>query len=362
MLSNLKLNSKLNILLASVFIGGLLFATILLALALQRVAAREVSSRSLLLMETMNSVRSYTSEHVRPLLLEDLYESEEFISETVPAFSARQVFENTRNNPEYMSYFYKEATVNPTNPRDQADDFETELVAQFKADPSLDEISGYREVDGQRLFYNARPLAVTQESCLECHSDPALAPASQIATFGDEQGFYWELGEIVATQIMYVPANDVLTEASLLLTTVLAVVILMFVVAVYAMNVFVKRSIVSPIGHLAALTEAIANNTLTTDDLDSSGLKSVLERNDELGQLALIFQQMAREVYVREQKMQAQIAELRIEIDQRKKDQAVTEITESEYFRNLQEKASRLRGRQQGGTSKDKTDDSGADS
>lgn len=345
MLSNLKLSAKLNILLGAVFIGGLIFSTVSLGLALRQVAEREISARSLLLVETMNSVRSYTSAQVRPLLLDDLYESEVFISETVPAYSARQVFEKTRVNPSYSDYFYKEATENPTNPRDQADDFELQLIEQFRNDPGLAETSGYRTINGERLFYNARPLSVTEESCLECHSEPELAPASQIATFGDQHGFGWELNEIVATQILYVPADDVLTEANILLTTVLAVVLLMFIVAVYTVNVFVKRSIVSPIGHLASLTEAIAANTLTVEDLDAATLKSAAARSDELGQLARIFEQMAREVYVREQQLQREIAELKIEIDQRKKDEAVTAITETEYFRDLKRKASELRER-----------------
>ena len=44
------------------------------------------------------------------------------------------------------------------------------------------------------------------------------------------------------------------------------------------------------------------------------------------------------DVYAREQRMKQQVAELRIEIEQRKQDQRVAEITETGYFRHLVEK------------------------
>jgi DNA-binding response OmpR family regulator len=74
-------------------------------------------------------------------------------------------------------------------------------------------------------------------------------------------------------------------------------------------------------------------------------LIEVAERSDELGQLARVFQHMAREVYAREQRLKQQVEELRIEIDQAKKVRQGEEITGSEYFQELRQKARRLRYR-----------------
>ena len=71
---------------------------------------------------------------------------------------------------------------------------------------------------------------------------------------------------------------------------------------------------------------------------DAGSLDEVAERQDELGQLERVFQRMVRDVYAREQRMKQQVAELRIEIEQRKQDQRVAEITETGYFRHLVEK------------------------
>jgi hypothetical protein len=54
---------------------------------------------------------------------------------------------------------------------------------------------------------------------------------------------------------------------------------------------------------------------------------------------------MVREVYAREENLKRQVAELRIEIDEAKKAQQVAEITDTDYFQRLQEKALGIRKR-----------------
>lgn len=77
-------------------------------------------------------------------------------------------------------------------------------------------------------------------------------------------------------------------------------------------------------------------------------LDDVAQRTDALGQLGRVFQRMVREVFAREQSLKRQVAELRIEIDEAKKAQQVAEITETDYFYQLQQKASRFRTRTAG--------------
>jgi len=68
------------------------------------------------------------------------------------------------------------------------------------------------------------------------------------------------------------------------------------------------------------------SNTFQPESLDE-----VARRPDELGQLALVFQEMARQVYAREQQLQRQVHQLRIEIDQARNASEVAEITESDF-------------------------------
>jgi two-component system cell cycle response regulator len=73
------------------------------------------------------------------------------------------------------------------------------------------------------------------------------------------------------------------------------------------------------------------------------GLDGVARRSDALGSLARMFQRMAREVQAREDRLQQQVRELQIEIDEARQAQKVAEITESEYFQQLRGQAADLR-------------------
>src|SRR5947207_8038371 len=94
------------------------------------------------------------------------------------------------------------------------------------------------------------------------------------------------------------------------------------------------------VGRVTAAAAAIKANTFQSESLDE-----VACRPDELGQLALVFQEMARQVYAREQQLQRQVQQLRIEIDQERRTREVADITESDYFQQLLGKADELRNR-----------------
>jgi len=103
----------------------------------------------------------------------------------------------------------------------------------------------------------------------------------------------------------------------------------------------VTRSIANPLSLLAVSAAAIESG----NKIDPERLKTVVARADELGQFGRIFQRMAREVYVREENLKRQVEELKIVIDEAKRERSVSEITESEFFQDLSSKAKNLRRR-----------------
>ena len=90
--NDLSLSRKFNAVLLLIFCLGILLTGGLFWGIQTNAAKQDVTDRALMLMETMNSVRSYTSEHVKPELAEQQARQDEFIAETVPAFAAPSVF------------------------------------------------------------------------------------------------------------------------------------------------------------------------------------------------------------------------------------------------------------------------------
>jgi signal transduction histidine kinase/DNA-binding response OmpR family regulator len=345
MLEKLKLGSKFTLLLTLVFVGGIVLSGVTLSSAMQRKAEEEVSNTAKILTQTMNSVRTYTSNNIRPLLKERLQTDPQFISETVPAYSARQVFEGFRARPEYKSFFYKEATLNPTNLKDKVDDFEAKLVEKFRSQPNLTELSGYRESKGEKLFFLARPLAVKQASCLECHSTPEAAPKSQLATFGDKTGFGWQLNEIVAAQTLYVPAGEVFARGQKYLALSMSIFVAIFAAVVLVINWLLKRTVINPIKQLTASAHRVSTGPLSSEqvaEFDSSRISKVARRADEPGQLARAFQHMAHEVAAREQNLSeaveqrtAQLAETMKEAQRAKAEAEEANTAKSQFLANM---------------------------
>lgn len=284
---SLKLARKLTVLLIVIFLGGITFSGIALAKIINYKAQNEIGSNAALLFKTLNSVRSYTNTEITPELQARL-EKEEFLPQLIPSYSSRKVFEKIRQD-EYKDFLYKEAMLNPTNIQDKADEFETQIIEQFRNTKNLEnEISGFRNLANERYFYIARPLVITESSCLRCHSTPDIAPQEMIDIYGEENGFGWELNKVLGAQIVSIPTTEILQRANRSIIFVMGIVTTIFALAVYMTNYWLRRYVVQPIKHVVRVAEAVS-----TGDMEADFGKN-LERvsKDEIGSLVEAFTRM----------------------------------------------------------------------
>lgn len=106
-----------------------------------------------------------------------------------------------------------------------------------------------------------------------------------------------------------------------------------------------EKSYLRQVDRLTEAAVAVENETFDPNSLDD-----VAAREDALGQLTRLFQRMAREFYVREQRLKQEVSELRIEINKAKQNKQVAEITGTDYFKSLKNRAHNLRNIVEGGT------------
>jgi signal transduction histidine kinase/CheY-like chemotaxis protein len=306
MLRKKKLGTQFTVVLTLVFLGGIVSSGLVLSEIMQREAEEDITTKAEILMQTMDSVRNYTTNQVAPLLEDRSEKSSHFTREMVPAFAASKVFDQFRSRPKYKNFLYKEAASNPTNPQDQADEFESQLIQQFRDQSSLTERHGYRSINGEKLFYIARPMTVNQASCLQCHGSSEVAPKSLIASFGTQGGFGWRLNEIVASQTIYVPADAVFKHRRQFLGLVMFIVCLIFTSMMCLLNGLLKRRVIQPINELTAIAHRVSTGMISTGQVGQStsfSIHQISRRVDEPGQLARAFQRMARELAAREQNL-----------------------------------------------------------
>ena len=278
-LKHLNLSQKLSLLLSLIFVGGLAISASSVNALLNAKAQNQISLQAQILLEATSAVRDYTDTQVRPYLENNTQNL--FLPQTIPAYSAREVFEKFRANESWGDYLYKEATLNPTNPRDKADLFETYIINRFRRKTNTKQLTGFRSQPFGKLFYIAQPFAITQSSCLECHSTPEAAPKSMIDRYGRDNGFGWKLNEILGARIIYVPASKVMQTAHQSFVKVMTIIFAIFTVAILAVNWWLNRYIVRPLNRMTQTAEALSKGNMEAEFEQNS--------HDEVGRLAKAF-------------------------------------------------------------------------
>jgi methyl-accepting chemotaxis protein len=275
---------KLSVLLLAIFLGGTFFSGIVLSNILNSQANNDIISRANLLANSLKAVREYANNEVASAL-ENRLNEDEFLQIMVPSFSVLQTFNYLRDsNVSYQDFYYKDAMLNPTNIRDRANNFETELIGRFLQNPETEELTGFKVVGNERIFYVAHPLAVTNPACLRCHSSPERAPKEMIKIYGSKNGFGWELNQINGVQTISIPATVVLKKAHQWFVVVMGIVTLVFATSIYLANRWLKQDIIRPINKLAQVAEDVSNGNLDAEFTRSS--------HDEIGKLTEAFMRL----------------------------------------------------------------------
>ncbi|HTP85299.1 MAG TPA: DUF3365 domain-containing protein [Bryobacteraceae bacterium] len=280
----MKLLAKFNVIFILVFGAGLAVAGYLSWAFLQENARAQVTQQARLMMAAAYSARDYTTKQIKPLLLTNDLHRTSFLPQTVPAYAAEESFGYLRTH--YPDYTYKEATLNPTNLRDRATDWETDVVNDFRNHPGLKEVSGERDTPTGAAIFLARPISV-DPPCLSCHDTAENAPAAMIRHYGAANGFGWHVGDVVGAQIVTVPMTLPLQIAERAFRGILFYLAAIFVLTLALLNLLLMVTIIHPVARLSAMADQISTGNMDVPELPVRG-------KDEIAVLAGSFNRMRR--------------------------------------------------------------------
>ncbi len=280
----MKLLAKFSVVFILVFGAGLAAAGFLSYRFLQDDARSQVMQEARLMMETMLSARNYTTLQLKPLLEPLQARDRSFLPQTVPAYAATESFNYLRKR--YPDYAFKEATLNPTNPRDRAVDWEADVINTFRNHSENTELVGERDTPEGRSLFLARPIAAGKP-CLDCHDRAASAPAAMVRRYGRDNGFGWKLNEVVGAQIVSVPMSLPVGMAERAFRALLLYLAIIFAVSLVLLDVLLLFTIVRPVSRLSRMADQISLGNLDAPELPVSG-------KDEISVLAGSFNRMRR--------------------------------------------------------------------
>jgi HAMP domain-containing protein len=274
---------KFNLVLIAVFLLGFAVAGWTSHELLQRNARDEILRNARLMMDTSLAIRGYTISQVRPHL--ELQLMRTFLPQSVPAYAATETLNELRKK--YPEYGYKEATLNPTSPRNRAADWEVDVVTHFRNSADTKEMIGERDTPTGKSLFIARPIQIGNQACLACHSVPSAAPKSMLMLYGEANGFGWKLNEIVGAQVVSVPMSVPIHNANRAFTTFMTSLFVIFALVFVALNLMLSWLIVRPIQKMAQVADAVSTGDFDKAEFPEKG-------KDEIAVLGASFNRMRR--------------------------------------------------------------------
>ncbi len=197
---------------------------VLVALYYQKTESYAISEAQKSALDALLShkaVHRYVTEIQRPEIyrlqaagqLYKEYFSPKVMSFTFIARNVKELINKEREKVGLPPVYFKLATDNPRNPINQADAFESALLARM----NRGEVKEIREVvqqNGEPMLHLAVPIDRSSKGCLKCHGDPKDAPLELIGLYGSERGFHESPNSIRALISIRVPLATTIREAN----------------------------------------------------------------------------------------------------------------------------------------------------
>lgn len=282
----MRIAAKFNLVLISIMLLALAGAAVISYDMLHKNARREVISHAGMMLEAALAIRGYTVGEISPLLQEQM--KYKFLPQSVPAYAATQSFNKLREN--HAEYSYKEATINPTNPRNRAVDWENDIIRVFRDHPERNEVIGVRQTPTGSSLYLSRPIKIKKEDCLRCHGHVNAAPETMIDLYGSHNGFGWKMDEVVGAQIVTVPMSLPTDNANLAFLKFMGMLVAIFITMIIMLNVMLRKIIIKPIILMARQANEVSMGNMSSPEFTEAG-------KDELSTLGASFNRMRRSLH-----------------------------------------------------------------
>lgn len=279
----MKLLLKFNLIFLLVFVLGLGAAGYIARDLLQKGANEEVLGNARLVMESALAVSTYTANQIKPLLENQMKYA--FLPQSVPAYSSSEVVKAL--GAKLPDYSYKPAMLNPTNPRDRAQDWEEDVISQFAKRPELTEYIGQRNSASGMSLFIARPIRISNPACLQCHSTVDVAPTTMVDKYGAANGFGWKLNETLGAQIVSVPMDVPLKRANAAFGVVMGSLTGVFFLVGVVLNLMLWKLVIQPVTRLSGLADQVSLGKMDAPEFASGA-------RDEIGVLSESFARMRR--------------------------------------------------------------------
>ena len=229
--------------------GGLLLST-LSFWNTRRLLMAEAMTKSEVILQEVEAIRSYVKEELRPKMYE-LHGQDAFIIEAMSStYVSTTIMERFAQS--MPNYVYRRASLNPHNPRNLADPFEEEMFDWFEENSERSFWQGVVHKNGEAFFISMVPDYFYQ-SCIRCHGKVEDAPQSLIDRYGIKGGFRFQSGDLAGINSVAIPVSASLREAWKGSLVIFIITLSASVVLLWLLNLLFQRLVIERLGMMLSL-------------------------------------------------------------------------------------------------------------
>jgi signal transduction histidine kinase len=226
---------RFTVLLITIYVVSLSLMTVVTYLVVRENAIRDAAIAGRLYLAAFGAVKHYIAEELRPVFYKEL--PGRFIVQGMSrSFAASRVA--MRVQRELPNYQYKNASLNATNPMNDADEFEKKVITLFAANRDMKEWQGFRSRGGSQFYSMAVAGDPFTGDCLKCHGNPDDAPAEFRERYGTKRGYHVKAGDLIDATFVYIPIGVPLAEAR---KTVLVLVGIYLLFGTVILSIVIRR-------------------------------------------------------------------------------------------------------------------------
>ena len=199
--SNLGLLAKVNIIVVGILLTFFALATFLNYHQQKTFILEESVEKARIIASEAIQAREYLS---RQLQIGDVDLSLDRYG-LIPVVASTRIGELVAED---LDYRIRQISDRYRNPKNAPDAFEADMLQRFYGSPYLREAFRITTLQGERVFRYLQPFRA-EESCLECHGDPAAAPDYIKTLFPQEtdQAYNYRIGEIIGAASVTIPMD-----------------------------------------------------------------------------------------------------------------------------------------------------------
>lgn len=179
----------------------------------RELALKDAKQEAIFVLDTMNAIRDYVSVVQRPLI-EELKEKNMLVHDffdpklVSSSYITREIY-NIQRAKKVVNYDYKLIAYNPLNPAHEGNDFEHEILDDFK-EGKYQEYSKIIQENDKPYFFVGLPIHNSHASCVQCHTSNS-APKRMLEQYPNFSEFESKVGDVIAMITFKIPVFSILT-------------------------------------------------------------------------------------------------------------------------------------------------------